>query len=91
MAWTPSLSALAAELGALGVDVPALDGPVAGDVRARAFADLDAVHALLLGLSRRDLEVVLATFTELRAREERATGTFATRTRVLTAYDALTT
>ena len=91
VAWTPSLTALAAELGALGVDVPASEGPVVGDVRARAFADLDAAHALLLGLSRRDLEVVLATFTELRVREERATGTFATRTRVLTAYDALTT
>ena len=66
VAWTPSLSALAVELAALGVAVPSPERPAAGDVRARAFADLDAAHAVLLGLSRGELEVVLATFTELR-------------------------
>jgi len=90
VAWTPSLSALAAELGALGVAVPSLEQPVAAGVRARAFAELDAAHALLLGLTRRDLEVVLATFTELRRREERSTGCFATAARLLGAYDELT-
>ncbi len=90
VAWTPSLSALAAELGALGVAVPSLERPAAAGVRARAFAELDAAHAVLLGLSRCELQVVLATFTELRRREERSTGGFGTAARVLRAYDELT-
>ncbi|HYY12567.1 MAG TPA: hypothetical protein VE781_16650, partial [Kineosporiaceae bacterium] len=88
VAWTPALSALAAELRSLGVDVPATILPP--PERAAAFADLDAVHAVLLGLSRDDVELVLSTFGELRRREESASGSFATATRVLAAYDALT-
>ncbi len=90
VAWTPSLAALAAELESLGVAVPAGPAPLPAADRAQAFAELDAAHALLLGLSRDDVELVLSTFAELRRRELSASGTFATATRVLAAYDALT-
>ena len=89
VAWTPDLSALAAELRALGVDVPAELAPAAPSERAQAFADLDAAHAVLLGMTRADVELVLSTFPELRRRDESASGTFATGTRVLAAYDEL--
>ena len=82
VAWTPSLAALAAELRSLGVEVPPGALP-AGD-RARAFADLDAAHAVLLGLTRADLALVLDTFPELRRRDASASP------RILAAYDALT-
>ena len=89
MAWTPELSALAAELASLGVDVPAELAPASPSVRAQAFAELDAAHAVLLGMTRADLELVLSTFPEPRRRDESASGSFATATRVLAAYDAL--
>jgi hypothetical protein len=89
VAWTPDLSALAAELRELGADVPAELAPAPPLVRAQAFAELDAAHAVLLGMTRADVELVLSTFDELRRREESASGTFATATRVLAAYDAL--
>jgi hypothetical protein len=41
-------------------------------------------------MTRADVELVLSTFSELRRRDETASGTFATATRVLAAYDALT-
>jgi hypothetical protein len=88
VAWTPDLAALAAELRSLGVEVP--DAPLPAAARLRAFADLDAAHAVLLGLTRTDLCLVLDSFGELRRRDESASGTFATATRVLAAYDALT-
>src|SRR3954451_5624406 len=61
VAWTPELSALAAELRVLGVEVPASLTPLPAAQRAQAFAELDAVHAVLLGLSRADLVLVLGT------------------------------
>jgi hypothetical protein len=89
VAWTPELSGLAAELAALDVPVPSTLTPAAPVVRAEAFADLDAVHAVLLGLSRGELDHVLSTFSELRAREVAATGRYATAERVLAAFDRL--
>jgi hypothetical protein len=88
VAWTPELAALAAELRALGVDVPEPLAPAPPDVRARAFAELDAAHAVLLGLTRAELEHVLSTFTELRVRETATTGYYVTAHRVLLAYDS---
>ena len=88
VAWHPGLGGLAAELAGLGVDVPT--GVLTGAAdRDAALADLDAVHALLLGLDRADLEHVLSTFAALRVREERETGRFVTAERVLAAYDRL--
>jgi N-6 DNA Methylase len=89
VAWTPELAALAGEVRDLGAEVPEPLAPQPPDVRAQAFAELDAAHAVLLGLSRAELDVVLSTFTELCARETTATGRFATADRVLAAYDAL--
>jgi hypothetical protein len=85
--WHDELGPLAAELARSGVDrhgpgVLALD-------RDLALAELDAAHAVLLGLDRDDLAHVLSTFTALRVRDERAHGQFLTGARVLGAYDRL--
>jgi hypothetical protein len=88
VAWTPGLAALAGELRALGVAVPADGLPVAE--RRVALAELDAAHAVLLGLGRAELEHALGTFTALRQRDERECGRFATADRVLAAHEALT-
>jgi hypothetical protein len=88
VAWTPGLGALAAELLALGVAVP--DEALPAAERQAALAELDAAHAVLLGLRRAELEHVLGTFVALRQREERLTGRFGTRERVLAAHEALT-
>jgi hypothetical protein len=85
--WAPGLRALAAELGRDGVPVPADDDPL---LRAQARAELDAVHAVLLGLSRDELAHLLGTFTALRVRDQKRDGRFVTAERVLTAYDRLT-
>jgi hypothetical protein len=85
VAWHPGLEGLAAELAGLGVAVPS-----GSTDRASALADLDAAHAVLLGLDRPDLEHVLGTFGALRTREEREHGRFVTAERVLAAYDRLT-
>jgi hypothetical protein len=90
VAWTPELAALAAELRSLGVEMPAHLAPAARRERAQAFAELDAAHAVLLGMTRDDVELVLSSFSELRRRDESTSGTFATATRVLAAYDTLT-
>jgi hypothetical protein len=90
LAWTPELSTLAAELESLGVDVPAELAPAPAPERAQAFAELDAAHAVLLGMARADVELMLSTFPELRRRDESTSGTFATASRVLAAYDTLT-
>ena len=58
--------------------------------RAVARAEIDASHALLLGLSRADLAHLLSTFTMLRTREDRLFGRLVTTERVLAAYDRLT-
>jgi hypothetical protein len=87
VAWHGELDALAAELGTLGVAVDPCPDPAR---RRRALAELDAAHAVLLGLDRDDLRHVLSTFTALRRREEAATGTFVTGRDVLAAYDELT-
>lgn len=85
-AWDGDLGGFAAELRAEGVEIPV---EVTDDERAAARADLDAVHAVLLGLGRDDLAHLLTTFTALRAREERAFGRFRTAELVLAAYDRL--
>lgn len=93
VAWVPGLAGLAAELRGLGVPVPgtaATPEALPAPERADALAEIDAAHAVLLGLERAEVEQVLSTFGALRAREERTAGHFATETRVLTAYDALT-
>ncbi|HEX2805359.1 MAG TPA: hypothetical protein VHN80_04240 [Kineosporiaceae bacterium] len=97
VAWDESLAGLAGELVACGVVLPAVATgprhPAVADAatrRALALADLDAVHAVLLGLGRDDLEHVLSTFTALRSRQERLLGRFVTADRVLAAYDTLT-
>ena len=89
VAWTPDLAGLATELRSLGVTVPEPLVPAPPDVRASAFADLDAAHAVLLGLARVELEHALSTFEELRARETAAHGRYHTADRVLSAYDRL--
>ena len=89
------LAGLATELGLpadAGLDVAGA-GPAAGAGaaarRAEALAALDAAHAVLLGFSRRDLELALAAFPGL-ARRERATfGHFRTGELALAAYDRL--
>jgi hypothetical protein len=90
--WDEALAGLAGELVSSGVAHPAAPLPdvAAGTRRALALADLDAVHAVLLGLGRDDLQHVLSTFTALRTREERLVGRFVTADRVLAAYDRLT-
>jgi hypothetical protein len=82
-AWDADLAGLATELGLPGVPV------VTAQERAHARADLDAVHALLVGMSRADLEHVLGTFGALAARERRALGRYVTAERALAAYDRL--
>ncbi|MFN8079571.1 MAG: N-6 DNA methylase [Kineosporiaceae bacterium] len=85
--WDQTLTPLAQELAGLGVDLAAARGQGRDD----ALAEIDAAHALLLGWTREDLEHVLGTFATLRAREVRTIGRFATATRVLAAFDRLTT
>ncbi len=90
--WAAGLRGLADELGRDGVPVPAGDdehGPARVADRLAARADLDAAHAVLLGLDRAELVHLLATFTMLRVREERLHGRFVTAERVLSAYDEL--
>ncbi len=91
-AWDDDLAGLAAELGAVGVAVPAWRDRTlaeAAAVRASALADLDAAHALLLGWTRDDLAHVLDAFPALRARDVAATGRYATGERALAAYERL--
>jgi hypothetical protein len=96
VAWAEDLAGLAEELRRDGVPgVPAggvLDLPAEAAARRReaALADLDAAHAVLLGLDRDDLVHVLGTFTALRAAEQRRLGRYAAAERVLAAYDRLT-
>ncbi len=85
--WHGELAALAAELRRSGVDPAGAE--VTALSREAALAELDAAHAVLLGLDRDDLSHVLSTFTTLRTREERTLGRFATGARVLEAYDQL--
>ncbi len=86
--WAPSLSGLADELRRDGVPVPEIedDDPL---LRAQARAELDAAHAVLLGLTRDELDHLLTTFGALRIRDEKLTGRFVTAERVLAAYDRL--
>jgi hypothetical protein len=104
--WAPGLQGLADELRAAGVPLPqaadqqapdpgaadqeAPDPGLATDDIAQARAELDAAHAVLLGLTRDDLRHLLGTFGALRTREERRHGRFVTAERVLRAYDRLT-
>ena len=94
VAWTPQLAPLAVELRAEGIEVPgapdAAPDCLPQTARAAALAELDAAHAVLLGLDRVDLEHLLGTFGALRRREVVALGRFATGERVLAAYDRLT-
>jgi SAM-dependent methyltransferase len=83
--WCAGLAPLAVELGLGDVPATAADG-----TRDAALADLDAVHAHLLGWTPSDLEHVLGTFSALRARDEARCGRFATRDRVLAAFERLT-
>jgi hypothetical protein len=102
--WDESMAGLAGELRSLGIEVPkpvstagaglrvsAAEGsdPLQ-ERRARALAELDAVHAVLFGWSRADLEHALTTFRALQARQERTLGRFLTRELALAAYDRLT-
>ncbi|GAB3597029.1 hypothetical protein GCM10027446_24650 [Angustibacter peucedani] len=89
VAWCEGLASLAAELGLPATPDPD-DAPPARVARAEALADLDAVHAHLLGWTTSDLEHVLGTFTALRARDEREHGSFVTRERVLRAFERVT-
>jgi hypothetical protein len=86
--WAPSLSGLADELRRDGVPVPDLDDddPL---LRAQARAELDAAHAVLLGLTRDELSHLLGTFGALRIRDEKLHGRFLTAERVLAAHEAL--
>jgi hypothetical protein len=84
--WAPGLEGLADELRRDGVPVPHDNDPA---VRTQARAELDAVHAVLLGLSRDELSHLLGTFGALRAKEQKEHGCFATEQRVLAAYDRL--
>ena len=88
--WAPELAGLAAELSGLGAAVPDPAEPPDPARRAGALAELDAVHAVLLGFDREDLVHVLGTFPRLRGRELRDHGEYLTAARVLAAYDALT-
>ncbi len=87
--WCAALEPLAAELAVHRPRAEA-DPQADGADRAAALADLDAVHAHLMGWSVSDLEHVLGTFTALRAREERHSGRYVTRELVLAAFDRLT-
>ena len=87
--WAPGLEALADELRHSAPIKQS--GSVSTDAdRLLALAELDAAHAVLLGMDRDDLTHVLSTFTALRERERRRHGTFATAARVLAAFDVLT-
>lgn len=88
-AWDSTLDGFAAELAGTGVPAPA-PGGLGPAERAQARAELDAVHAVLFGLTRADLEHLLGTFDVLAAREHRACGRFVTAERALAAYDRLT-
>ena len=93
VAWAPGLAGLAAELRAAGIDVPeAGNGCGVPDLAARraALAELDAAHAILLGLDREDLLQLLSTFGALREREGRVHGAFVTADAALAAFDRLT-
>ncbi|MBL7496146.1 N-6 DNA methylase [Frankia sp. CNm7] len=59
--------------------------------RAQIRAELDAAYLHLYGLNRAEAEHVLDSFFVLRKNEEKAFGTFRTRTLVLAAYDAMAT
>ena len=86
--WAPGLSGLADELRRDGVPVPDMadDDPL---LRAQARAELDAAHAVLLGLTRAELSHLLGTFGALRIRDEKLHGRFVTAERVLAAHDRL--
>jgi hypothetical protein len=84
--WAPGLHALAEELRREGVPVPEDDDPL---LRAEARAELDAAHAVLLGMTRAELSHLLGTFGALRLRDERQDGRFSTAERVLAAHDRL--
>jgi hypothetical protein len=86
--WAPGLSGLAEELRRDGVPVPESDHDDV-EARAQARAELDAVHAVLLGLNRDELSHLLGTFAALRIRDEKLHGRFSTTERVLAAYDRL--
>jgi hypothetical protein len=88
----PGLDGLAAELRRDGVEVPDGDelSPEREHDRAEARAELDAAHAIMLGLSRDELVHLLNTFGLLRTREERFSGRFVTAERVLAAHERLT-
>jgi hypothetical protein len=58
-------------------------------VRSSMRAELDAAVFRLYGLDRNDIEYVMDSFGLLRSRELEASGKFATKIRVLDAYDAL--
>jgi SAM-dependent methyltransferase len=85
--WRAGLGGLSRELTSLGIPVPEV---IDDEDRAVARAELDAVHAVLLGFSEADLTHALSTFSALRVREERADGAFTTRDRVVAAYRRLT-
>jgi hypothetical protein len=85
--WAPGLHGLAEELRREGVPVPEDDDPL---LRAEARAELDAAHAVLLGMTRAELSHLLGTFGALRLRDERQDGRFSTAERVLAAHDRLT-
>jgi hypothetical protein len=82
------LTGLANELRAGGVAVPS-DPPDDPLARASARADLDAAHAVLLGLTRAELAHLLGTFTALRTKEQRQHGRYVTAELALAAYDRL--
>ncbi len=101
IAWRPGLEGLRAELAGLGIPGPGqpADRPVwqpgepPGDRladRLLARAELDAVHAVLLGMSYHELDHALGTFTALKQRELRDLGRFGTAERALNAYRRLT-
>lgn len=81
--WRPGLECLRAELTEHGVQVPEENDP---NDRLMARAEIDAVHALLLGFSADDLSHALTTFPALRQREVREVGQFATADRVMAAF-----
>jgi hypothetical protein len=72
-----------------GVDLEELTAARVAE-RAQARSEIDAAHAVLLGLDRADLEHLLGTFGMLKVREERLYRSFVTAERVLASYDELT-
>jgi SAM-dependent methyltransferase len=88
--WCSGLAPLADELAADDIRRAATLLAPSDATRSAALADLDAVHAHLLGWTAADLEHVLATFGALRSREEAQHGRFVTRERVLEAFERLT-